>query len=110
MPASLTGEVVLPPDAPATTAALVRIEIRDTSLADAPSTLVAETALRGVPLGPGGRIPFRIDADLPPGRALTLRVHVSLDGAPATKPGDLLTMESVPVPAGLARVPVRVVR
>lgn len=110
MAADLVGEVVLPPDTPVGTAAMVRIEVRDTSLLDVPSTVVAAEALRGVPIGPGGRIPFGLQADLPGGRTLTLRVHVSIDGSEATRPGDLLTTESVTVPDRLPQVPVHLVR
>lgn len=107
----VTGQVVLPADLISATAAVVRVEIHDTSFADAPSVLVAAQTLRDVPLRPGGTIPFSIPA--PPmasGRTWTLRVHVSLNGAEAVREGDLLTTVSVPVPEGLSHVVVTAVR
>ena len=101
----LTGEVRLPADAPSATAALVRIEVRDTSYADAPSVVVAAETMRDVAIHPGGTIPFAIDVpDALPAQALSLRVHVSLDGTDRERPGDLLTTENVPVPKGPARL------
>jgi putative lipoprotein len=105
----LTGEVRLPADAPSATAALVLIEVRDTSLADAPSVVVAAKTIRGVTIHPGGTIPFAIDVpNALTGRALSLRVHVNLGGANYVQPGDLLTTANVPVPEGTGWVAVAV--
>ena len=111
MPRILTGTIALPPDTPSTVASLVRIEIRDTSLADAPSIVLAATIMRDVPLHPGGSIPFTIDApEDADGRSSSFRVHISLDGSASLRPGDLLTTVAVPVHGELHRVPVTLMR
>ena len=95
---SIHGEIVLPANAPDRVAKIVLIEVRDVSVADAPSTVVASTRLEGVHSRPNGRIPFTLRA---PGetkaRMLALRVHVDWDGDGKVASGDLLTTESIPV-------------
>lgn len=107
----LSGTIRLPANAPSATAAIVRIEVRDTSFADAPSTIVAQKLIRDVTIRAGGIIPFTVEAPkVPAGRTLSLRVHISLGGDDSVRPGDLLTVESVPVPEDLDHVAVAVVR
>lgn len=111
MKQTLTGLIALPPDLSPGTAASVRIEIHDTSLSDAPSVVVSTTTMRNIALAPGGTLPFSIEA--PPatvGRALTLRIHISLDGSEQVRAGDLLTTSSVRVPEDVNHIPVTVVR
>jgi putative lipoprotein len=96
----IAGTIVLPADAPAGRARRVLIEVRDVSLADAPSTVVAEQALTDVALRPHGRIGLNLDVpEVGAARTLSLRVHVDLDGSGQTKTGDLLTVASQPVPS-----------
>jgi uncharacterized lipoprotein YbaY len=95
----ITGEIVLPANAPAGRAQRVLVEVRDISLADAPSTVVAEESLTDVALRPNGRIKFRLTVpEVEPAHTLSLRVHISLDGGDRAKSGDLLTVATQPVP------------
>jgi hypothetical protein len=107
----LTGTIVLPPTTPSTTASVVCIEIRDTSVIDAPSALLATTIMRDIPLHPGGSIPFTIDApDDAAGTSSSFRVHISFDGSASLRPGDLLTTVVVPVQGESHQVPVTLIR
>ncbi|MGW0314025.1 hypothetical protein [Streptomyces flavidovirens] len=96
----ISGVVSLPTEAPATVAARVLVEVRNVSLADAPSVVVGAQVLTDVPLTPGGRIPFSVDVpDLDPSDSYGLRVHVDLAGTGVLEPGDLISTRSSPVPA-----------
>jgi uncharacterized lipoprotein YbaY len=93
------GFVMLPEDAPEARAGLVLIEVRDVSLMDAPSVVIAEDRLDDVGLEPGGAIPFSVETpEVARSRSLSLRVHISLDGSGRVKSGDLLTTQNYPVP------------
>jgi len=95
---SVHGEIVLPADAPVREAKSILIEVRDVSVADAPSTVVASTRLAGVHCRPNERIPFTLQApEVAKGRMLALRVHVDWDGDGRVSSGDILTTESIPV-------------
>jgi putative lipoprotein len=97
---TVEGSIVLPADIAATTARSVLVEARDVSVMDAPSTVVAETRMTDVPVGPGERIPFRLDVpEVDPSRTLSVRAHVSLDGTPAITTGDALSVTHIPLPA-----------
>ncbi|QEH38133.1 hypothetical protein OJF2_67310 [Aquisphaera giovannonii] len=90
------------------------VEVRDVSRADAPSLVVAEDARDDVVVDPGEPLRFALQVpDVEPGRSLSLRVHVSCDGSPGVKRGDLLTTASHPIPPrgdrSSLRVPVKVV-
>jgi putative lipoprotein len=89
---TVKGEIVLPPDAPSVKAGGIIVEVRDVSLADAPSTVVAERRLDNISLKPKGRIKFQLPVpEVSADRTLSMRVHVSLDGSGVTKSGDLLS-------------------
>jgi putative lipoprotein len=95
---NITGKIVLPANVPADKAGQVTIEVRDVSLADAPSTVVAERRLDNVVLEPNGEIKFKIPVpEVESNRTLGLRVHVSLDGSGKLKSGDLLTTTHIAV-------------
>ena len=95
---TVTGEIVLPEKTPAVKAGHVLIEVRDISLADVPSQLIAEKRLDNVILKPHGRINFSIPVpEVEANRSLTLRVHVSLDGSSRVTSGDLLTTAIYPI-------------
>jgi putative lipoprotein len=111
---NITGKIVLPADAPAVKADQVTIEVRDVSVADAPSTVVTERRLDRVALKPNGEIKFKMPVpEVESNRTLAFRVHVSLDGSENVKSGDLLTTTHVAVPgSGIAieiEVPVKVI-
>jgi putative lipoprotein len=111
---SVKGEIVLPADAPEREAKTVLIEVRDVSVADAPSQVVATTRLANIECRPNERIPFELPTpEAPASRMLAVRVHVDWDGDGSVSSGDLLTTESIPVPVagfvGALRVPVRLI-
>lgn len=99
------GDLVLPANAPKSVARKVLIEVRDVSLLDAPSIVVASTTLSKVPIQPGGRVAFDLPApEAQPRQTLNLRVHASVAARPAgaaesVVPGDLLTTESIAIAA-----------
>lgn len=96
----LTGDILLPVNAPSRTAAFVLIEVRDVSVADAPSVVVAQHRLLASELQPGGHIPFGLQVpEVAPGRSLALRVHISLEGIRQPQPGDLLSTSRYELPA-----------
>ncbi|WP_162606656.1 YbaY family lipoprotein [Jiangella asiatica] len=92
------GEAVLPETAPTGPAARMTVEVHDVTLADAPSAVVARTVLERVPLAPNRVIEFDLDVpEASPGRDLSLRVHVDVDGTGVVTPGDLITTQHLPV-------------
>ena len=106
---TVSGEIVLPANTPAVTAKLVLIEIRDVTLADAPSVVIAEQRLQNISLKPGGHIAFKLSvAEVALNRMLSVRAHVSLDGSGRTQSGDLLTTASFPVPNAGTPAPLEV--
>jgi hypothetical protein len=97
---SIRGEIVLPDDAPPIDAGLVVVEVRDVSLMDAPSVVVADWRRDRVPILAGARIPFELEVpERAPGSSLSARAHVSLDGSGVVRRGDLISAAIVPVPA-----------
>lgn len=110
----IKGEIILPENAPETRAKKVFVEVRDVSMADALSTVVAEQRLENVNLKPGGRIRFKATVpEVEANRSLALRVHISLDGSGQVKSGDLLNTTHIPVPTtgatGTLEAPVAVI-
>jgi uncharacterized lipoprotein YbaY len=84
----------LPPSAKA------YVRLLDTSMADAPARLVAETVLEGISdeATRGNPIPFAIYGDLESERAsYSVSVLVDVDGDGKTSPGDFINMQSYPV-------------
>lgn len=95
----IAGEIALPANCPVKKGAMVLIEIRDVSLIDAPSIVVAHTKLTNVNIQPGGRVVFSLLVpEVSDNRSLEIRVHISLSRNGRIKPGDLLTTASYPVP------------
>jgi Uncharacterized protein conserved in bacteria len=98
---SVWGNILLPNTISTKEAPRVVVEVRDTSVADAPSTVVAEQRMDNVPLAPGGAIPFRLELpESQENRHLSLRVHVDVSGSGSVSSGDLLTVQSYPVKSG----------
>ncbi|MEU5407103.1 hypothetical protein [Nocardia asteroides] len=91
----ISGVVVLGPECPVTTARIA-VELRDVTYADGPAPLVAEMIAREVAIGPGARIPFTLRA--PAGTGLGLAAHVDRAGDGVLAPGDLVSMQAIPVP------------
>lgn len=89
----------LPSDISGAKAKTVLVEVRDTSLADAPSSLLAQRQLHDIQLIPNGHLETAISIpNKSPQQVLTVRVHVSMDGSGDIKPGDLLTTSYIEVP------------
>jgi len=95
----LHGRVLLPDlDLPVQAAAVV-VRVEDVSRADAPSVVVAERTLIGVPLRQGS-VPFDVDVPsdrIDPGARYTLSVHIDVAGSGAVERGDLLTTRIYPL-------------
>ncbi|MCX5327905.1 MULTISPECIES: YbaY family lipoprotein [unclassified Streptomyces] len=95
---TVTGFVSLPSDTPAETAASLLVEVRDVSLADAPSTVVGAQVQTDVPLSPGGRVPFRVNVpELDSSATYGLRVHVDRSGSGTLESGDLINTQAIQV-------------
>jgi putative lipoprotein len=106
---SIRGTIVLPADVMPRQAHQVAVEVRDVSVADAPSMVIAAYHLSDVIIKPGGRIPFEIEVpEVEATRALSLRVHVSLQEGQNVKAGDLISTVSCPVPTSGALPPVTI--
>jgi putative lipoprotein len=76
----------------------VRVELRDVSLADRPSVVIASTDMHGVTITPGATHPFELMAPAVPGnRSLALRVEVTTEHNPSAT--GYLTTTSIPVAA-----------
>ncbi|MGA7733331.1 MAG: YbaY family lipoprotein [Chloroflexia bacterium] len=111
---TITGKIILPPNAPGVKAGQVLIEVRDVSMSDAPSKVIAEQTLENVRLKPGGKIKFKIPVpEVEANRTLSLRVHLSVHRGDRVQSGDLLTTTYIPVPntgtSGPIEIPVVVI-
>lgn len=96
----IQGEIALPARASLGEAALITIELRDVSLQDQASTVLASTTLNKVRISPGGRIPFELEAPAAAGHpSLALRVQVDMQATQSHASGDFLSTEATPVPA-----------
>ena len=88
---SATGNP-LPPGSP------LRVEVRDTSLADAPAVLVRRVDVTVAAAGTVTSVLVPVEpADLPDGASVWAHVDVDRDGRVSR--GDFLSMESYPVTA-----------
>jgi uncharacterized lipoprotein YbaY len=77
----------------------VIIEVRDTSVADAPSQLLASRRMSDVHVEPANKIPFSIDApEESSSRTISLRVHIPVSGTDRVTAGDLLTTQAHVIP------------
>lgn len=97
----IQGEIAFPEHALQGIAAKITIELRDVSLQDQASTIIAATTLDKVPIGPNYRVPFDLEAPVvAENRSLTLRVQVDRHPDQRHANGDFLTTVAQPVPAG----------
>ena len=91
--------MVLPANAPSAVARAL-VEVRDVSYADARAPVIASITLPDVVLRPNGRIPFELSApESDAGQQLSLECHIDITGGGSVTAGDLLSTQSVPVPA-----------
>ncbi len=95
---TIKGEIALPDNAPKAVAEMVLIEVRDVSVQDAPSVVIAQQELKKVKIAPNKKIDFKISVpEAEAHRSLSLRVHVSIDGSGNAQSGDLLTVQNYQV-------------
>jgi uncharacterized lipoprotein YbaY len=95
---TIQGAIVLPTNAPRGIGRRVTVEVRDVSVQDAPSIVIARKDLTDVTLEPTGQLNFELEVpDVDASHALSLRVHISMDGSGQIKDGDLLTTSSCPI-------------
>jgi hypothetical protein len=99
-----------PPEPVPAEGTAVHVEVRDTSLADAPATTLA--AADGVTTGSpdwSADVPVDVPDGLPLDGSVTLWARVAASGSSATSEGDWITMQSFPLDtaSGSATVSVR---
>jgi uncharacterized lipoprotein YbaY len=105
----IAGVIILPPNTPCITAEHVLVEVRDVSLEDVLSTVVAEQRIENVDLAPSRRIRFcLLVPEVDPNLTLSLRVHIDINGNDRVTPGDLLTTVHYPVVSGGETPPLEV--
>jgi len=96
----ISGQLLLPAQTQAAQGLRVRVEVRDVSLQDVASVLVAAQVMEGVAIAPGQRLTFELMApESPPGRSHALQVRVEEPHGAA--PARLLLLSTVaqPLPA-----------
>ena len=97
---TIRGQVVLPNvQLPNQTADLI-VQVEDVSRADAPSQVVGEQRVSGVPVQAGQVLPFAIEVPaehIDPRNSYSVRVHVDMTGSGKIEPGDLISTQSYPV-------------
>lgn len=92
--------------APLPRGAPVRVELRDTSRADAAARTVASATAR---VGADGRASVAIQMELPEAwSGCTVWAHVDVDGDGVVSVGDFITMESFPISPGQQRMQITV--
>lgn len=94
----IQGEVVFPSDAVSANAAHIIVEVRDVSLQDQASTVVASLEIDDVDIEADCRIAFDFEApSVATDRSLAIRVQVDLQIGQSNAAGDYLTTVSIPV-------------
>lgn len=94
----IKGELILPPGV-SLEPADIHLQVRDVSLADASSVVVAERVLAAQDLRGRRRVSFSLSVpEADPRSSLALWVHVDVTRSGSITAGDLLTTVSVPVP------------
>jgi uncharacterized lipoprotein YbaY len=96
----VTGDILLPAGAVIPPRAVAHVHLLDTSLADAPSTIVAEQVIEDVAakIATGGRIKFALYGEIEDPRAsYTVSVHIDVDMDGRVSVGDYVTVQSYPV-------------
>jgi uncharacterized lipoprotein YbaY len=96
----IAGTIVFPPDTQVAKAARVRIELRDISLQDTDSILLASVELTRQAVGPGVELPFEMKGpEVDAARSLAVRVQVDRSASRGAQAPLLLTTATWPVPA-----------
>lgn len=98
--ALVTGEILLPAGASLKPSALARVQLLDTSLADAASVEVANQLVSGLAarLAKGETVEFSLVATHTDAQAsYSVCVHIDQDGDGQIKPGDFVSTQNYPV-------------
>jgi uncharacterized lipoprotein YbaY len=96
----VTGEILLPAHSVLPSRAVAYVHLLDTSLADAPSTIVAEQVIEDIAgrIARGEKIRFALYGEIQNLRAsYSVSVHVDLDGDGPIGAGDYINVQSYPV-------------
>lgn len=100
MTRKIIGNIIFPSETPSAKARRVVVELRDVTLADASSVVVAKTELKNVEIASGAHIAFALNAPMPAAsQSLDLWAHVDLSGAGRVMAGDYCSTASHPVPS-----------
>lgn len=95
----LQGEIVFPSDAVRGNAARITVELRDVSMQDQASTILASKTMTNVNIEADCRLPFELEAPtVAAGRSLAMRVQVDMRQGQRHATGDFLSTVSTPVP------------
>ncbi len=95
----VTGEVLLPAGSAVSARAVVHVHLLDTSLADAPSTVIASQVIDGIAgkIGRGEALRFELHSPIQNRRAsYSVSVHVDMDADGEVGPGDFINAETYP--------------
>ena len=99
---NIRGEVAFPANATHGVAHRVLIELRDVSLEDQASSVLATITLTDVTVGPNARVAFSLAAPrVASNRALALRVQVDMQATQSYAAGDYLSTVTHPVSASV---------
>ena len=94
----IRGEVAFPANATKGVAHRVLIELRDVSLQDQASSVLATTTLTDVAVGPNVRVAFSLAAPrVESNRSLAVRVQVDMQAGQSYAAGDYLSTVTHPV-------------
>jgi uncharacterized lipoprotein YbaY len=96
----VTGEILLPAHSAIPASAVAYVHLLNTSLADAPATIVAEQVINDVAakIAGGGRIKFALYGEIQDPRAsYSVSVHIDVDMDGRVSVGDYINVQSYPV-------------
>ena len=95
----IQGEIAFPSDAVGGIAARIAVELRDVSMQDQASSLLASESMNDVPIGPNCRVAFELKApSVAAGRSVAMRVQVDMQQGQRHAAGDYLSTVSTSVP------------
>jgi putative lipoprotein len=96
----VTGEVLLAAGSAVSARAVIHVHLLDTSLADAPSTVIASQVIDGIAgkIARGEALRFELHSPIQNRRAsFSVSVHVDMDADGKVGPGDFINAQSYPV-------------